>query len=630
MRRSLLPLCLGLSILACDGETPAEPGVCDASLEGVSVGPDCAVAATVLRPAARVDGAWVRPDGPCTAEGEGLRCPSAAGALLLERDGARLRAGLEPDAPVTVEALVLEGPLALEGATGWISNGFHSWSQSGVIALGTLPDDGALLEAIGARGDTEVLRTGTELSWEYTLAGGGETAMLAGAVGSARWRPWVQVGHAAAEDGDDEEPARGLTLRLGSGGIERVAAAAGEPLFGEPFRVAFGAPEALMAEHAAALPAYDSSAEAEAGWNSWYELWDTVDEEAVRANAARAEALLGPRVDEPLRIVVDDGWQRAWGDWAPNEKFPSGLDGLAADLSADGFRMGVWLAPLLAAEDSDLATEHPGWLVGGATYQHAKHGTMRVLDVTNPEVEAHLRETVARIVGWGYDLLKIDFLFAGSFEGERTEDVTGMEAYHRALSILRDAAGDDALLLTVGAPGLASLPYSDSWRVGGDIALEPFGAGWAWLPNQARSLAARYPYCLRVLCDADPPILRDLPRAEVEAGAWIVAFSGGALFLSDDLRDLEDERADWALTEPRVEAALSGAPAWPEDPFGVDPPRRLSNAIGDHLSRGGASTHVVPRVWRLPDGRRVVLNATESPVTVEGTEVPARGTVVLP
>ncbi|MCZ7687595.1 MAG: hypothetical protein M5U28_56205 [Sandaracinaceae bacterium] len=254
---------------------------------------------------------------------------------------------------------------------------------------------------------------------------------------------------------------------------------------------------------------------------------------------------------------------------------------------------------------------------------------MHVLDVTNPEVEAHLRATIERIVSWGYDLLKIDFLFAGTFEGERMVDVTGMEAYHRALGILREAAGD-ALLLTVGAPGLASLPYSDGWRVGGDIALEPFGAGWAWIPNQARSLAARFPLCLRVLCDADPPILRELPREEVETGAWVVALSGGALFLSDDLRALPDERVAWGLTAERVALSLGGEPAYPEDFLPASAPSRLRSAITDHLSPGATSSHVIPTVWRAPDGTRVAINATEAAITVEGVEVPPRGARVLP
>ncbi len=634
LRRTVGLLCALAA--ACDPAPEADAGAPDASAldaghtptdvcaddGGLLLGGDCMRAAVRLRPLARIGGAWVGRDATCAPEGAGVACPVGIGVLRLEVAGDLITVALEASEDVVVEGLVAEGPLALDGAATWISNGFHSRSQSGALAIGALATDDALFAALAERGDTEVLRDGTALSWELTVVGGGETALLAGAIAAARFRPWTQVGTGEG----------GTTLRLGSGGIERVAVPSGDTLRGEPFRVAFGAVEPLLRAHAAALPARASAAHAEAGWNSWYELWDGVDEAAVRANAARALEVIGPRAGAaPLRVVVDDGWQRAWGDWLPNERFPSGLDGLATDLRADGVVMGVWLAPLLVAEGSETAALHPEWLVGGATYEHAKHGTMRILDVTHPDAAAHLAATIARIVGWGYSLLKIDLLFAGTFEGERNADVTGMEAYHRALAIVREAAGEDTLLLTVGAPGLASLPYSDSWRVGGDIALEPFGAGWAWIPNQARALAVRFPYCLRVLCDADPPILRaPLTREEVETGAWVVAFSGGALFVSDDLRTLPDERVEWGLAPEVVALALGGAPALPEDYLPAGAPRRLAHAIGDHVSRDGASTHVVPSIWRAPDGRRRALNATEAPRVIEGVEIPPRAVRVLP
>jgi len=227
---------------------------------------------------------------------------------------------------------------------------------------------------------------------------------------------------------------------------------------------------------------------------------------------------------------------------------------------------------------------------------------------------------IERIVGWGYDLLKIDFLFAGTFEGERAQDVTGMEAYARALEIIREAAGEDVVLLAVGAPALASLPHVDAWRVGPDIALEPFGVQWAWLPSQARTLATRALYCRATLCDADPPMLRDLPREEVETGVWIAALAGGALFLSDDLRALPVERRGWGLDTARVALAIGGEPAMPIDVFPEDAPTSLANAFTDHLR--GRTSHAVPRIWRLPDGSQIAMNVSDDAIDLDGESVP--------
>lgn len=444
-----------------------------------------------------------------------------------------------------------------------------------------------------------------------------------GALRADRFASWAQV----HRDGDR------LNVRLVSGGTgERVSLDAGQSVDGEPWHLGVGALEAQLEAYAAALPTRAATVPrpAEAGWNSWYELWDDVDEQAVRDNAALARAILEPLVPAgapPLRIVVDDGWQVAWGEWTPNAKFPSGIDGLAAELAADGLTTGIWLAPLLVDADSALVSDHPEWFVGGVTYSHPEHGAMRVLDPTHPEAAAHLSQTIAKIVGWGVGLLKIDFLFAGTWAGERHEDVTGMEAYGRALAIIREAAGPDTVILAVGSPPLGTLQHADAWRVGGDIAFEPFGPAWPFVANEARSIAARWPFCRATLCDGDPPLLRDLTEDEVGAGGWGAAFAGGALFLSDDLRTLDPLRVPWGLDAARVQAALSG-PSVPLDPVPPDPPPDLVDQVTDVLLF--QDTHAVPTLWRLPDQGRVAFNAGATPITVEGATIPPHGAAKLP
>jgi hypothetical protein len=146
--------------------------------------------------------------------------------------------------------------------------------------------------------------------------------------------------------------------------------------------------------------------------------------------------------------------------------------------------------------------------------------------------------------------------------------------------------------------------------------------------NQARSLGVRWPLCLATLCDPDPVLMRELVRDEVGFGAWVVALAGAGLWLSDDLRVLPPERLGWALTPEVVGAALAGAPAVPEDLFPSSPPADLTNSALDLF--GDENRHVLPLRWRLADGSRVVLNATDAPLTVSGVTVPPRGAARLP
>ena len=214
----------------------------------------------------------------------------------------------------------------------------------------------------------------------------------------------------------------------------------------------------------------------------------------------------------------------------------------------------------------------------------------------------------------------VDFLFAGTFTGGRSEAVTAMEAYGRALALIREAAGEETILLAVGAPGLPSFPHVDSWRLGPDIAFEGIGPRWSFLLNEARSVGARWAECYATLCDADPPLLRNLPRDEVEAGVWVVAFSGGALFLSDDLRRLPEERRGWGLDALRVGLSVGGEPSQPLDLHPERPPEALVDPVTD-LAAGGGKL-LVPEVWRLPDGSSVVFNGSAVTRTIAGTEVP--------
>ncbi|NDD31395.1 MAG: hypothetical protein EB084_24350, partial [Proteobacteria bacterium] len=91
------------------------------------------------------------------------------------------------------------------------------------------------------------------------------------------------------------------------------------------------------------------------------------------------------------------------------------------------------------------------------------------LDTTRPDVEAWLAERVLELRSWGYDYLKLDYLYAAALPGCRYVDMPREAAYRRALEVMRRAAGD-AYLLACGAPIIATLGLADGLRVGPDVA----------------------------------------------------------------------------------------------------------------------------------------------------------------
>jgi alpha-galactosidase len=74
-----------------------------------------------------------------------------------------------------------------------------------------------------------------------------------------------------------------------------------------------------------------------------------------------------------------------------------------------------------------------------------------------------------KVRGWGYEYVKLDFLYAGALPGQRHGNMPREEAYREGLKVIREALGE-AYFLTCGAPVLPSLGLCDGLRVGPDVA----------------------------------------------------------------------------------------------------------------------------------------------------------------
>ncbi|MEJ2708865.1 MAG: alpha-galactosidase [Anaerolineales bacterium] len=204
-------------------------------------------------------------------------------------------------------------------------------------------------------------------------------------------------------------------------------------------------------------------------WCSWYGLYTDIREDLL------VEALQGLR-GMPFEVFqVDDGWQQDIGDWEANAKFPSGMTALADNIRRSGFTPGLWLAPFIVQPDSHLFQQHPEWIVRDALGKPLLAGEnwggdFYALDLTHPQVQEWLVETIQKIRTWGFDYLKLDFLYAASLPGKRYQPWPRRSIFRHGLRLVREAAGEQAYLLTCGAPVLASIGLADGMRIGPDVA----------------------------------------------------------------------------------------------------------------------------------------------------------------
>jgi hypothetical protein len=307
------------------------------------------------------------------------------------------------------------------------------------------------------------------------------------------------------------------------------------------------------------------------GWLSWYHLGPWVHPQDILEHS---ELLAGePYGSLGYRVVqLDDGWQEAWGDWVPNRKFRSGFRLLAEELAGRGQTFGLWTAPFLVSAASDLSAIAPeDWFVIDPTTgkrmidpRQVVLGPMYVLDGSQPDVQAHLRDTFRRLREEGVRYFKIDFLYAGAYPG--------VAALRAGVAAIRDGARD-AYLVGSGAPLLPVADLVDACRIGPDTATPFYDfEGGAARPTVfadevvavARNAAAQAHWAARFQVDADVALVGgNLELEQARQLVTVVALSGGLFFASDDLRQLAPERRA-LLTNPEVLGLVGGHPAVPD------------------------------------------------------------------
>jgi alpha-galactosidase len=307
------------------------------------------------------------------------------------------------------------------------------------------------------------------------------------------------------------------------------------------------------------------SAPAPLGWCSWYQYFSKVTPSDVRDNLA---ALAGRGFE---LIQIDDGYQAAIGDWlSVCDAWSEGVENVAHEIRHAGLQAGIWTAPFLAAEKSELAAGHPNWFTvheptgypSKAAYNAGNWGGWALaLDTTRPDVLDHLRETYAALTAQGFDYHKIDFCYAAALPGRRHDPTkTRAESLRLGLQAVRDGIGDDAFLLGCGCPFGPAVGVVDAMRVSADVA--PVWAPdqhWPGLyetaPSAVNAIAAsvlRAPLHRRVFInDPDCLLLRPtdtaLDASQRSFLAAVITGTGAFTLLSDDLRLYTD--AEWGLIE---------------------------------------------------------------------------------
>ena len=307
------------------------------------------------------------------------------------------------------------------------------------------------------------------------------------------------------------------------------------------------------------------------GWCSWYYYFSNVTEDDIFENI---NFLSKYRDEFPIEYIqLDDGYQAALGDWLTcNEKFPHGLEYLAGKVHDAGFKPGLWLAPFMVEENSELFANHPELMIHDADGEiiwasEWRGNRVAALDGTHPGAQEYLFKTFSTLVEWGFEYVKLDFMSwacVGTGGCYHDPKATRAQALRRGLQAIRNAMGD-RFILGCTTPLGQVVGLVNGERIGTDITpyWKPDKKYYKEAPmvaNVCRNIINRSYMNGRLwISDPDTHIARidnnKLTENEVILWTYALFLTGGMMLLSDRFETLTPERVELSkllLAEPGV------------------------------------------------------------------------------
>ena len=207
-----------------------------------------------------------------------------------------------------------------------------------------------------------------------------------------------------------------------------------------------------------------------AGYCSWYNRYDNISEASILSDLEGAATLL----KKGDVFLIDDGWEDRVGDWNPDPvKFPNGIKALADKIREKGFRPGLWIAPFAAEKESAVYKEHPERILlrkGEQWCCGSNWSGFYALDIDHDDVKKSIETLFHKVFDeWGFELVKLDFLYAGAPYRTETESRAGK--MYRALEWLRDLCGTHPVI-GCGVPLFPAFGLFEYCRIGPDVTLD--------------------------------------------------------------------------------------------------------------------------------------------------------------
>ena len=242
------------------------------------------------------------------------------------------------------------------------------------------------------------------------------------------------------------------------------------------------------------------------GYNDWYCAYGENTATNFLLDATYVSDCAKGLANRPY-VVMDDGWQEnapstmqarfgSWesgmGPWTESSaRFGMDMKAFCARIAALGARPGLWYRPFRAWPEVAAARR--------------LRADARYFDPTHPALREEIAADIRRFRAWGFRLVKVDYLtydvvgvwgpemgetpFSPSRpRGWRDRSRTSCEVLKDLYSVMREAAGDDMIIIGCNAMNHLAAGLFELQRVGNDTS----GRDWNWTRDHGvNSLAFR-------------------------------------------------------------------------------------------------------------------------------------------
>ena len=203
------------------------------------------------------------------------------------------------------------------------------------------------------------------------------------------------------------------------------------------------------------------------GYTSWYNYYQNINERILLRDLSA--------LDRQFNLFqIDDGYETKVGDWlsVDKDKFPNGLKTIVDEAHKKGLDAGIWLAPFVAEEESELFKTKKELFKRNSKGEFVKCGSnwsgFYALDIENADARAYIEQCLRHYVDMGFDFFKLDFLYAVNLVTD--EGTSRSMCAEKAYSFLRECL-KGKVILGCGATVFNCIDKFDYLRIGPDVSL---------------------------------------------------------------------------------------------------------------------------------------------------------------